>query len=157
MADFRRRTGRGGGSSDSRRRVPGCPRKKWKESDKEEYVQRESRVGWGWDGIVKRGKRYERKVLDATKNSGAVGKGSERKGNNRKKEKKKARKSERTNEQEREKHAGRAKVDEGEGRQVCRRAETDAKIERARERERERNVHIYLIRRGEWARWRRGR
>lgn len=82
-------------------------RKKWKESDKEEYVQRESRVGWGWDGIVKRGKRYERKVLDATKNSGAVGKGSERKGNNRKKEKKKARKSERTNERTREREARR--------------------------------------------------
>lgn len=133
-------------------------RKKWKESDKEEYVQRESRVGWGWDGIVKRGKRYERKVLDATKNSGAVGKGSERKGNNRKKEKKKARKraSERTNKRERSTQDG-LKWTRGEGRQVCRRAETDAKIERARERERERNVHIYLIRRGEWARWRRGR
>lgn len=73
------------GSSEPRKRVS---RKKWKESGKEEYVQRESRVvGWGWDGIVKRGKRYERKVLDATKNCGAVGKGSERKGNNRKKEK----------------------------------------------------------------------
>lgn len=75
-------------------------RKKWKESGKEEYVQRESHVvRWGWDGIVKRGKRYERKVLDATKNCGVVGKGSERKGNNRKKEReeKGKRKRERTN------------------------------------------------------------
>lgn len=45
--------------------------KRWEESRKEEDVQRESRAGGRregeWNGIVKRGKRYERKVLDAAK------------------------------------------------------------------------------------------
>jgi len=68
---------------------------------------------------VKRGKRYERKILDAAKTvvgdwGGGGGSIHEREENNIKKERKK------------EKDGTQARVDEGERRQVCRRAETDA-------------------------------